>query len=48
MEWIVMQPLLEQVEILKEFNQIAMQNMFKSNFLGIMITLKKFNRQTGI
>ena len=44
-EWIVMQPLLEQVEILKEFKQMAMQNMFKSNFLGIMKTLKKFNKQ---
>lgn len=40
-----MQPLLEQVEILKEFKQMAMQNMFKSNFLGIMKTLKKFNKQ---
>lgn len=44
-EWIATQPLLEQVEILKEFKQMAMQNMFRSNNLSIMKSLKKFTKQ---
>ena len=40
-DWLKEQPLLEQVTILKEFKQMTLQNMFKSQDFSISETLKK-------
>ena len=41
-DWLFAQPLLEQVDILKEFKQMTFQNMFKSQDFSISETLKEF------
>jgi hypothetical protein len=41
-DWLTTQPLLEQVVILKEFKQMTLQNMFKSQDFSISETLKLF------
>lgn len=43
--WLTAQPLLEQVQILKEFKQMTLQNMFKSQDFSISETLKQFTKQ---
>ncbi len=44
-DWLKAQPLLEQVEILKEFKQMTLQNMFKSQDFSISETLKLFTKK---
>lgn len=41
-DWLIVQPLLEQVQILKEFKQMTLHNMFKSQDFSISETLKIF------
>ena len=42
--WILKQPLLEQVVILREFKQMVLQNMFKSQNFSSAETLKEFTK----
>ena len=44
-DWLTAQPLLEQVEILKEFKQMTLQNMFQSQDFSISETLKLFTKK---
>lgn len=44
-DWLKAHSLLEQVEILKEFKQMTLQNMFQSQDFSISETLKKFTKK---
>lgn len=43
-DWLKSQPELEQVQIMKEFKQMSLQNMFKTQSFGGAETIKKFTK----